>query len=230
MSATSENLSAHSDQPVRTSPFVWSRIASLVSLLPLGVWTINHLWDNLAAFSGAEAWQTAVTHYPSPIAHALTLTIVFVPLLIHTVWGVQRALNFKPTDLKYSPWGNLKYALQRISGLGVLAFLGAHIFLAFIRPRFLEGHAEPFADIAREMRFHGPTLIVYLLGTLGVAYHLANGISSFAWQWGLISGKKSLARFDVLSIILLIIFVAMSWGAIYALYTAGGELGPAPTH
>jgi succinate dehydrogenase / fumarate reductase, cytochrome b subunit len=226
MAATTEDLADRPTLPPGTRPLMWARLGSLLSILPLGIWTVNHLWDNLWAFRGAREWERAVTEYPHWFAHVLTLVMVFVPLLIHTAWGIQRLGSFRPNNNRYPTYGNLKYIVQRVAAVGVLAFLGAHIWLAMLRPRLLEGHAEPFAGIASEMRHHGPTLLVYLLGTLGVAYHLANGLSTFAWQWGLVSGRRSLQRFDWLAIALFVLLLVMSWGAIYALWDAGGAFPP----
>ena len=226
MAATPEALDERPAASPSTRPLMWARLGSLVSILPLGIWTVNHLWDNLAAFRGAQAWQQEVTEHPHWFAHALTLVLVFAPLLIHTVWGVQRLISFRPNNRRYPTFANLKYIVQRVAAVGVLAFLGAHIWLALLQPRLLEGHAEPFADIASEMRYHLPTLIVYVLGTLGVAYHLANGLSTFAWQWGLVSGRRSLQRFDWVAIALFAVLLVMSWGAIYALWRAGAVFPP----
>ena len=228
MAATTEDLAEHPTIPRSTRPLLWARLGSLVSILPLGAWTVNHLWDNLSAFRGPREWERAVTEYPHWFAQALTLVVVLVPLLIHTAWGIQRLGSFRPNIRRYPTFGNLKYILQRVAALGVLAFLGAHIWLALLRPRLLEGHAEPFAEIAGQMRYHGPTLAVYLLGTLGVCYHLANGLSTFAWQWGLVSGRRSLQRFDWVAIALFVVLLVMSWGAIYALWHAGGAFPPQP--
>jgi len=35
--------------------FLASRLGSLFSILPLGVWTVHHVWNNLAAFDGPQA-------------------------------------------------------------------------------------------------------------------------------------------------------------------------------
>jgi succinate dehydrogenase / fumarate reductase, cytochrome b subunit len=226
MANTTANLSETGAIDKGTGPLMWARLGSLVSILPLGVWVTIHLWNNLAAFRGAEPWQRAVTEYKHPYATAFTLVLVFLPLLIHTVWGIQRMFSFRPNNGAYPFFGNMKYALQRLAAVGTLGFVIAHVWLAFLRPRLLQGHPEQFADIAREMHFHAPTLIVYLLGTLGVSYHLANGLSGFAWQWGLVSGRRSLQRFDLFAIIVFVILAAMSWGAIYALYNAGQAFPP----
>jgi succinate dehydrogenase / fumarate reductase cytochrome b subunit len=102
-----------------------------------------------------------------------------------------------------------------------MVFLGAHVWLAMLHPRITTGQPEPFADITREMHHHLPTLAVYLLGTLGVAYHLANGIHSFTMGWGIVVSRRALRRLDGGVIVLFLTLLAMSWGAIYALWDAG---------
>ncbi len=201
--------------------FFQHKIASVLAIAPLGVWTVWHLWSNLAAFGGASAWEEAVTGTRHPVTTLATMVVVLLPLGIHTLWGLKRLTTSRPNNDRYTFFGNLRYLLQRLSAVGVLLFLGAHIFLAFIKPRFLEGRPEPFADIAHAMRFHGPTLVVYLLGTLGVAYHLANGLQSFAMGWGLATTSRALKRVEAATFAFFALLLAMSWGAIYALHQAG---------
>jgi len=201
--------------------FISDRLASALAILPLGAWTLSHLWNNLAAFQGGPAWQKAVTEYPHPIAQGLTFVIVMLPLIWHTVWGIQRITQTRPNYPRYGFYANFKYIVQRLSAIGLLLFLGAHLWLAFLHPRFVEGQAEPFADIAHEMHFHGPTLLVYILGVLAVAYHLANGIQQALMSWGLVTTKGALRKWELLSWVLLVAMLVMGWGAIYALYQAG---------
>lgn len=201
--------------------FVFSRLGSLLAVVPLGVWVVVHLWNNLSAVEGAEPWQRAVTGYDSTAALVLSSAIVLVPLLFHTVWGVGRLFTSRPNYPRYSFFENLKYLLQRLSAVGVLLFLGAHLWLAFLKPRLLEGHPERFADFAHEMRHDVATLPVYLLGTLGVAYHLANGFYGFAMGWGLAEDRVALRRFGRLSVALFVVLLAMSWAAVFALWAAG---------
>ena len=204
------------------TPLLQSRLGSFLAVVPLSFWVVNHLWDNLAAFQGAQAWQTAVTHYAHPFSQFFTFVIVFLPLLFHTGWGIMRLFSFKPNNLAYNNYGNIKYILQRAAAVGVLAFLGAHIWLAFLQPRLFHGAAEPFAVISYEMRWHAPTLIVYTLGILGTAYHLANGIQGFAMGWGLFSSERSMRRFEPWSIVIFLVLLGMGWGVLYAMFQAGG--------
>jgi succinate dehydrogenase / fumarate reductase cytochrome b subunit len=210
----------------RKNSLFQSRLGSFVAVVPLSLWTLNHLWDNLSAFSGAQAWQSSVTSYAHPFSMALGFLFSLVPLVLHTGWGLLRLFSFKPNNLAYNNYGNLKYILQRVTALGALGFLGAHVWKAFLAPRLFNGAPEAFDDIAREMRFHGPTLVVYLVGTLGTTFHLANGVQNFCMAWGIFASERSMRRFEPFVILIFLVLLAMAWGAIFALYQAGEALGP----
>jgi succinate dehydrogenase / fumarate reductase cytochrome b subunit len=203
------------------SSFFQARVASALGMLPLGVWTIAHLWHALAAFGGGAAWQDAMTEYPHPFAQAVTGIVVLLPLAIHAVWGIGRLATSRPNNLRYGSYWNLRYLLQRLSAVGVLLFIGAHLWLALLKPRLVEGHAESFEDLAEHMHFHTPTLVIYLLGTLGVSYHLANGAQTFCMSWGIVSGRAGLRRLEWVALGFFFVLLAMSWGAVYALWAAG---------
>jgi succinate dehydrogenase / fumarate reductase cytochrome b subunit len=85
----------------------------------------------------------------------------------------------------------------------------------------MRGHAEYFADIAREMRFHTPTLIVYALGVLGISYHLANGLWAWSMAWGVTVSKSGLAWMERVALLLFFLFLVLGWLAIYGLYRNG---------
>jgi succinate dehydrogenase / fumarate reductase cytochrome b subunit len=204
----------------RDPTFLQARLGSFLAVFPLGLWTTLHLWNNLAAFQGADAWQAAVTEYSHPVAEFGAGVVALVPLALHTVWGVRRLATTRPNNLRYRYFANLRYAVQRLSAIGLVLFLGAHLWLAMLKPRLATGRAEPFANIAREMHFHTPTLIVYLLGTLGLAYHLANGLQTFTMGWGVVTSRVALRRLDGLAWLVFVVLLAMGWGAIWALYRA----------
>jgi succinate dehydrogenase / fumarate reductase cytochrome b subunit len=203
------------------SSFLRARLGSALGILPLGVWTVAHLWHNLSAFEGADAWQSAVTEYPHPFAQAFTAIVVLLPIAIHGIWGIGRLVTGRPNNLRYGYYMNLRYLLQRLSAIGLLLFLGAHLWRALLRPRLVEGHAEAFADIAQEVHFNMPTLVVYVLGTLAVSYHLANGAQTFCMGWGIVTSQRGLRRLEGSALTLFVVLLLMSWAAIYALWAAG---------
>jgi succinate dehydrogenase / fumarate reductase cytochrome b subunit len=217
----SSATATQSSDTARRANFIAERLGSALAILPLGVWTLIHLWNNLAAFQGAPAWQTAVTEYPHPFAEAIALAIVLVPLVWHVIWGITRIGQTRPNYPRYGFFVNLKFMLQRLSAVGVLLFLGAHLWLAFLKPRLLEGQVEPFSDISHEMHFHRPTLLVYILGVLGIAYHFANGLHTAMMGWGVATTKRALQRSQIVAWIVFIVMLLMGWAAIFALFQAG---------
>jgi succinate dehydrogenase / fumarate reductase, cytochrome b subunit len=222
---TMTTTTAHDAPAGPSMTFVRGKLASLLAVAPLGVWTIVHVWNNLSAYQGAAAWQHDVTGYEHPLSLVVTSVVVLAPLVLHTIWGIGRLFTSRPNNLRYGYFENLKYLLQRLSAVGVLAFLGAHLWLAFLHPRLVEHRPEPFQSLAAEMHHNLPTLIVYLLGTLGVAYHLGNGLFDFAWSWGIATSRRSLRGFQTASVLLFVVLLAMSWGAVYGLWSAGGAFG-----
>lgn len=214
---------ASTSRPIDTA-FIRSRLGSFLAVVPLGIWTVNHLWNNLSAFRGAEAWQANVTEYAHPASFIVSSLIALLPLALHTIWGIQRISTVRPNVVRYPFFSNLKYALQRLSAIGLVLFLGAHLWLAMLHPRLTTGRPEPFMHIAHEMHHHLPTLLVYTLGVLGVAYHLANGLQTFAMGWGLVSSRRGLRKLDVFVWIAFIALLAMGWGSVYALWDAGAAL------
>jgi succinate dehydrogenase / fumarate reductase, cytochrome b subunit len=210
------------------SSYFWSRMGSLVAFAPLGVWTFFHVFANMASLQGAEAWQTAVTGHSHPAALVATSLVVLVPIAMHTVWGIKRLGSFKPNNQRYGFFNNLRYLLQRASAVGVLLFLGAHLTLAFFKPRLTTGNPEMFKDIAHEMAHNPPTLLVYVLGTLGVAYHLGNGLQGFCMSWGIATTREGLKHVERLSYVVFVVLYAMCLAAIYGLYRAGASMPALP--
>jgi succinate dehydrogenase / fumarate reductase cytochrome b subunit len=85
----------------------------------------------------------------------------------------------------------------------------------------VEGHAEAFADIVQEIHFNTPTLVVYVLGTLAVSYHLADGAQTFCMGWGIVTSQRGLRRLEGAALTLFFVLLMMSWAAVYALWAAG---------
>jgi len=202
------------------------RLGSLLAFVPLGVWTVAHLWHQLAAYESPNAWEIAVTGHVNVATAVLVFILVLGPLLWHTVWGIVRMFRSRPAPMQ-GGFSNLRYVLQRLSALGLLLFLGAHLYLAWFEPRFLHGRPEPFEQISREMRFHTPTLVVYLLGILGISYHLANGFWSFTTMgWGITVSKSGIRWMERVSILLFLALLIIGLAAVYALYRGGAAYGP----
>jgi succinate dehydrogenase / fumarate reductase cytochrome b subunit len=194
------------------------RLGSVLAVLPLGIWTLVHLWNNLAVYKSADAWQHEVTEYTHPVAFFVSLVVVLMPLGLHIVWGIGRLFRIKPRN---APRASVFVLLQRLTALGLTAFLGVHVWLALLDPRMNTGHAVLFDTLAREIHRDTQALAVYLLGTLGIAYHLAHGFYTFFLDWGLVTAPTSQKRLAGLSVGVFIVVLVMGCGVIYGFWSAG---------
>jgi len=211
------------------------RLGSVLAIAPLGAWVAWHLWENLYAWRGDAAWSeravdTVVTaegraYVGNPLSAALVSAVVFAPLLIHVAWGLRRLSMAKPNGYRF--FGNAKYVLQRLSALGLLGFIAAHVYLARIGPGLHSptGH-ESFEDLAGHMRHHLPTLVVYLLGVLGTTFHLANGVYTASFIHGIAASPRAQRRMQAVSVALFVVLLGVGWGAVAGLYVAGAPYIP----
>jgi len=199
------------------------RLGSALALAPLGVWVVFHLWDNLYAFNGEQAWKSHVTVDRNPVFEILTSTAILLPLILHMIWGIRRMRIMRVNVGSYTTFDNIKFILQRLSAIGLILFLGAHIWKARLEPQIESGSHESFKHISCFMRNHPPTLIVYILGVLGTAYHLANGVSIAGMTWGYAATPAARKKLQTFALIFMVVLMLMGFGAIYTLYDTGAK-------
>lgn len=212
------------EQVPASGSLLTSRLGSVVAIVPLGVWVTWHLWENLSSWNGGDTWETHVSQPGTTGTSSIVSAVVFAPLLLHTAWGLRRLTMAKPNG--YPFFGNAKYLLQRLSAVGLLFFLMAHVFLARVKPTLSAPGYETFEDIAAHMRHHPPTLVVYVLGVLATAFHLANGVYTAAFIHGIAASPKAQRRMQVVSLAFFALLLAMGWGAVAGLFQAGVNFSP----
>ncbi|MFO0660793.1 MAG: hypothetical protein U0165_13315 [Polyangiaceae bacterium] len=199
-----------------------ARQGSWIAVVPLAAWTLCHLLSNLAAFKSAQSWSTVVTWPTQPTVGVAASALVLLTLLFHTGTGLARLSEAIHEPTEGSPWATRRARLKWASALAVLCFLGAHIWLDFLYPRLVEGHAKRFYELAAQMRHGALTLPVFALGTLALSYHLALGLDGFARARGLRASHDETKPSGKLFVAVFVLLLTMSWGTIFALWRAGG--------
>lgn len=188
------------------------QILTLFGLVPLGVYVFLHLGTNLYSLAGEQAFNAAVDRSrANPAFFFLEVFGLGIPLLAHTVIGFREIRRGRPNNTRYGFLDNLRYLLQRVSAIGLALFIGAHVYKARIapEPQFLVNGHESFAGM-REA-FHEPiTLTVYVLGMLGIAYHLANGLQTAATRTGLVVSEAGRKRMTTVAGAVMVLLLAMS--------------------
>ena len=194
-----------------------------VSGVVFGVMMVQHLAVNALGLWPAR-YQAAVDRIYGlgGLLPWLSLTLVFLPLAVHVGFGLKllKGTGFAYHTGKHHRGGDLRFLLQRLSAVILLAFLGLHILTlhswGLHQVSRLTGW-DSLQAYASSGRFHsdqaysstasairalassagplsaGNVIVVgfYLLAIWATAYHLPNGLSTTAMVWNLTRSRES---------------------------------------
>ena len=203
------------------SHFLLRRIHSLTGVVPVGLFLVYHLYLQLYLHYGEKIYNNEInSFYDSPLATWALVIVVYIPLLFHSLLGILLVFENK-VQPSYTYFSHLLYWLQRISGIGVLLFIIAHVWNAKLGPwiagtwgTHFEHLSSGFADPETGML----TKTVYLLGVLGAVFHFANGLNTFCMTWGIALTPTSQKRVHYFSILVFIILTASAFYALAAIW------------
>ena len=175
------------------------RLHSLSGLVPVGVFMCVHLLTNatiLASADGAE-FQNAIEkiHALGPLLVPVEIVGIFLPMLFHALVGVQIMLTSMPNPQHYRYGSNIRYALQRTTGMIAFAFILYHVwqmhwFGGYVGGGAFELHDEAGAatgalTAAKAIQAGWWIAPIYGIGVIATVFHLANGIWTSLITWGI---------------------------------------------
>ncbi|MDT3958812.1 succinate dehydrogenase cytochrome b558 subunit [Staphylococcus kloosii] len=192
--------------------FYLRRLHSLLGVIPIGGFLLVHLLVNHQATKGASAFDKAAGFMESlPFLIVLEFLFIYIPIFYHGVYGVFIAFTAKENVGHYSQFRNWMFLLQRITGVITFVFVGIHLWQTRIQVAL--GHPVNF-DLVHDIVSNPLWLIFYIICTLSVTFHFANGLWSFLVTWGVLQSKKSQQVFTWVS---LIVFLVVSYIGISAI-------------
>jgi succinate dehydrogenase / fumarate reductase, cytochrome b subunit len=182
--------------------YLMHKLHSLTGVLPIGLFMIFHLTMNSYALRGEVEFNTVVKSIGyTPFVAIVEWVAIFIPILFHAAYGFVIAMQAQGPggNLQHYKYGrNALYYLQRVSGVAALAFLIYHVYSTWGVKKAYElagEHELGFQAIsyaAMTWRFENiGYLLFYVFGVGASAFHLGNGIFSFAIRWGLAIGKEA---------------------------------------
>lgn len=173
---------------------------------------VVHLTTNALLLVGPEAFQKAVyqIHSPGKALVVIEWAFIFLPILFHALLGIVIIRGGLPNTSSYPYAGNVRYTLQRATGMIAFLFIMCHV--AHLHGWF---DVKPWKDLMTSLggaRFRpfnaGSTLaqamqdsflaqVFYLVGVLSCVFHLANGIWSAGIRWGLWTSPNAMRRASI---------------------------------
>ncbi|MCA9217721.1 MAG: succinate dehydrogenase cytochrome b558 subunit [Planctomycetales bacterium] len=188
--------------------FLIRRLHSLSGLVPVGAYMVVHLTTNASVLNSSGMFQALVhrIHSLGFILPVVEWGFIFLPILFHAIFGFVIIRGGSPNHSTYSTGSNLRYTLQRASGVLAFFFIMWHVF-------HMHGwfHFEPWLEMAHGMngaqfkpfnaasslnRAMAGTFIpaLYFIGLGSCVFHLANGIWTMGITWGVWTSPKAQAR------------------------------------
>ncbi|WP_137788709.1 succinate dehydrogenase cytochrome b558 subunit [Bacillus sp. E(2018)] len=169
--------------------FINRRIHSLLGVIPIGIFLVQHLVVNHFATRDAEAFNKAAHFMESlPFRIFLETFVIYLPILFHAVYGLYITFQAKNNVTRYGYFRNMMFLVQRVTGVITLVFIAWHVWETRVQAAFgQEVNFDMMADI-----LSSPFMVVfYLVGVLSAVFHFANGLWSFFVSWGLTVSPRS---------------------------------------
>jgi len=165
--------------------FIHRRIHSLLGIIPLGFFLLQHLYLNAKALGpdGVRVFNEAIqslTHVPFFVF--LEILFLYIPLLFHALYGLMIIYQGRSNVTQYASGGNVRFVLQRISGVIALVFIGYHVY----ETRLLVWWTSTPMDYLWMVRIFETSWKIwfYLAGSTVVIFHFLNGLWSAGIVWG----------------------------------------------
>jgi len=197
--------------------YLWRKLHSLLGIIPLGAFLLEHLLSNFEALKGAEAYGAQVKFLNSlPLVRVLEWVFIFLPLLYHALYGVYIWVRGK-SNVVYYPWaGNWLYVAQRYTGLVAIVYIAQHV----VRQRFMgvmlpENPGYAFTKVQIELQ--NPWMLAfYVVAMIAICWHFSYGIWLFAAKWGITPGETARKRFGYVCVGLGVVLVVIGLSSIWA--------------
>jgi succinate dehydrogenase / fumarate reductase cytochrome b subunit len=186
--------------------FLNRRLHSLLGVIPIGIFVMQHLVVNHYATVGVESFNKAANFMGNlPFRYVLETVIIYLPILFHAIYGLYIAFTAKNNSSQYGFFRNRMFMLQRVSGVITLIFITWHVWETRVAAAFgNEVNFQMMQDI-----LSSPFMFAfYVVGIISAIFHFANGLWSFLVSWGITVSPRSQV---ITTYVTIVIFLALSY-------------------
>ncbi|HLQ72772.1 MAG TPA: succinate dehydrogenase cytochrome b558 subunit [Bacillota bacterium] len=194
--------------------YTYRRIHSLLGVIPIGVFVIQHLLINYFVVYGEESFNKAANFMANlPFVLALETFIIYLPILFHAVLGIYIVYVTKNNPKSYGYFRNWMFVLQRVTGIITLIFIIVHVYETRIQV-FLG--TELNFQLMEEILTKPFMFWFYVVGVLSTVFHLANGLWSFFVSFGITQSPRSQ---QIITYVTIGIFIVVSYISLRSIFT-----------
>lgn len=196
---------------MKGNSFYSRKLHSLLGVMPLGFFIVEHMLTNFAAVEGGkEGFNDAVAFLNSlPLVPVLELFGIWLPLLYHGVYGLFIAYQSRNNVTNYSYFRNQMFMLQRVTGVITFVFIVWHVFETRFQITLGNETHESLGERMHEILSNPVFFALYLIGVICAAFHFCNGMWSFLVSWGITVGPRAQKASSVVWMVVFVILAAM---------------------
>ena len=199
--------------------FLIYRLFSLSGLIPVGAFLIVHLVTNASVLAGPGTFQSRVDmiHSLGPLLVPIEWAFIFLPMLFHAAVGFVIIAGGMPNVGSYPYVGNVRYTLQRATGMIAFAFIIWHVIqLHWMGAPLGGGRFDPHHASSSAAAALQPLLvtILYAVGVLSAVFHFSNGLWTLGITWGLWTSPAAMRRASWVSVVVGILLGGAGLGAL----------------
>ncbi|MHB8170399.1 MAG: succinate dehydrogenase cytochrome b558 subunit [Thermincolia bacterium] len=170
--------------------FFIRKLHSLLGVIPIGLFLLEHLLVNSFAGKGAEVFNQKIKFFQElPFLVFIEIIFIFLPILFHGIYGLWIVVSGQSNVLQYGYYRNWFYAIQRASGVIALLFVFWHVYITRLSSA-LYGTPINFEFMTQQLS-DPVTMAAYIIGLVAATFHFANGLWAFLVSWGITIGPKS---------------------------------------
>ncbi len=187
--------------------FVIYRLFSLCGIVPIGGYMAIHLLTNATILDNVATFQDKVDgiHSLGVALPAIEWIFIFLPLMFHAAIGWLIISGSVPNTNHYRTISNVRYVLQRATGIIAFFYIVFHIIhlhhlgSSLGGGKFVVDHAASSTGEALQTSVWAPP--VYVVGVLACVYHFCNGLWTWGITWGLWVTPAAQRRANWISIV-----------------------------
>ncbi|OWR30493.1 succinate dehydrogenase [Saccharibacillus sp. O23] len=169
------------------------KVHSLLGLVPLSLFLIEHAITNYAAFDGGQdGFRDAVRKLNDlPLIFFLELFAIWLPLLFHGVYGLYIAYQAQPNLGHFKTERNWRFVLQRVSGVIAFVFIIWHVYSTRFQISLGNVTHDELGGWMHNIVTQPGFFVFFLVGVIATTFHFANGVWAFLVSWGITVGPRA---------------------------------------
>ncbi len=172
--------------------YYFRKIHSLLGVIPVGFFLIEHLLTNYTAVDGHAAFVDQINWLNSlPLVLFLEIVGIWIPLLYHAVYGLYVAYQARNNVSNFGYLRNVMFMLQRVTGVLTFIFVAWHFFETRFQVAIGNVEHDALGLTMHEIATNPVMFTIYVIGIVAAVFHFSNGMWSFLVSWGITIGPRA---------------------------------------